>query len=451
MEDGTPVIGRVLYGGRVSSKSHDAAGVAIARSNFSREVFLCTRMFQNRIADSVYTLLKDKIDYFGLTKEYKVYADAIEHKKNGSLFRFYGIARNITEIKSFEGATVWWNEESHNLTKEMFSTIRPTIMRNDGAEMWFTMNPQLASDYSYKRLIQNPPKGFLVRQINYPENPFILPSALADIEKEFEEDYEEAAHIYLGIPKSEDESALIKRIWIEAAVDAHSVIDVDMSGIRKSAVDLADQGKDENAQAFVDGLILRDVKKWKGKVTGDIYATVELAISNCAESGNYSFLYDADGLGAGARGDARKINESRTSNGLPIIEAQPFHGSGEIVDKDLFFVDPVGDAKGITNGQYFSNYKAQSWWSLRERFRKTYQAVVNKREFDPDELISIDPECSFLDELKEELSNPKRKSGSTKFTVDKAPDGVPSPNLADSVMMAYAPQGKPKQVIFEAL
>jgi phage terminase large subunit len=134
---------------------------------------------------------------------------------------------------------------------------------------------------------------------------------------------------------------------------------------------------------------------------------------------------------------------------LPEVEAQAFHGSGEIVDKDLFFIEPVGDAMGVTNGQYFSNYKAQSWWSLRERFRKTYQAVVNNQVFDADELISIDSECSFLEDLKEELSNPKSKKGSRKFTVDKAPDGVASPNLADSVMMAYAPQQKPDQFIFE--
>ena len=72
LPDGTPVIIRVLHGGRMSSKSHDAAGVAIARANHHTERFLCTRMYQNRIADSVYTLLKDKISYFGLDKNFKV-------------------------------------------------------------------------------------------------------------------------------------------------------------------------------------------------------------------------------------------------------------------------------------------------------------------------------------------------------------------------------------------
>jgi len=94
------------------------AGMAIARANFRQERFLCLRMYQNRISDSVYTLLKDKITHFGLEDNFKVYADAIEHKKNGSLFRFYGAQRNIQEVKSFEGATVCWFEESQNLTEE---------------------------------------------------------------------------------------------------------------------------------------------------------------------------------------------------------------------------------------------------------------------------------------------------------------------------------------------
>ena len=90
---GDAVIGRVLHGGRMSSKSHDTAGIAIARANFRQERFLCTRLFQNRIADSVYTLLKDKIEAFGLSNNFRIYADAIEHKTNDSLLRFYGIAR----------------------------------------------------------------------------------------------------------------------------------------------------------------------------------------------------------------------------------------------------------------------------------------------------------------------------------------------------------------------
>ena len=113
--EGDDVRFRTLYGGRMSSKSHDAASNAIRRADAMEQRFLCLRMYQNRIADSVYTLLKDKIDYLGLSSRFQIFADAIEHKTNGSLFRFYGMARNIDEIKSFEKASVAWIEEAHNL------------------------------------------------------------------------------------------------------------------------------------------------------------------------------------------------------------------------------------------------------------------------------------------------------------------------------------------------
>lgn len=44
---------RVLYGGRSSSKSWDAAGHAIYLAQTFQVRFLCARQFQNKIAESV--------------------------------------------------------------------------------------------------------------------------------------------------------------------------------------------------------------------------------------------------------------------------------------------------------------------------------------------------------------------------------------------------------------
>lgn len=218
--DGHPVRFRTLYGGRMSGKSWDAAGMAIARANHHTERFLCLRMYQNRIADSVYTLLKDQVYRFGLESEFKIFADAIEHKTNGSLFRFYGMARNVDEVKSFEGATVAWFEEAHNLTENMFTTVRPTVMRNANAEMWFTFNPKISTDFVWKRLVVNPPDGTIIRRINYDENQFLTETARADIRSAFDEDYELADHIYNGVPLDDDDAVVIKRSWLQAAIDS---------------------------------------------------------------------------------------------------------------------------------------------------------------------------------------------------------------------------------------
>ena len=48
----------------------------------------------------------------------------------------------------------------------------------------------------------------------------------------------------------------------------------------------------------------------------------------CDEHGYSQFFYDADGLGAGVRGDANRINDDRAAAGLPYIRDEPFRGSG---------------------------------------------------------------------------------------------------------------------------
>ena len=57
---------RVLYGGRSSSKSWEFAGRIAQIAQEYRTRVLCVRRFQNKIKESVYTLIKDQIDNFDL-------------------------------------------------------------------------------------------------------------------------------------------------------------------------------------------------------------------------------------------------------------------------------------------------------------------------------------------------------------------------------------------------
>jgi len=426
LPDGQVVKYRVLYGGRMSSKSHDMAGMAIARANFRQERFLCLRMYQNRISDSVYTLLKDKITHFGLEDNFKVYADAIEHKKNGSLFRFYGAQRNIQEVKSFEGATVCWFEESQNLTEEMFTTIRPTIMRNEGAEMWFSLNVNMATDYSYQRLIVSPPKGTLVEKINYDRNPFLAQSALDDINAEFEEDPDQAAHIYLGVPLTDDESAVIKRSWLEAAVDADIKLDIDLSGARCVGYDVADSGDDKNATAMFDGAICEDIDEWKAP-EDELTKSTKRA---WAQVRNGKMLYDSIGVGAHVGSTLKEMDIQ--------FGYHKFNAGGAIINPDREY------APGITQKDKFENLKAQSWQDVADRLRNTYNAVNKGMVYPSSELMTLRSDLPFLQRLMTELASP-RKSYSKKgldmveSKVDLSKRGVKSPNLADAFVMGACP------------
>jgi phage terminase large subunit len=222
------------------------------------------------------------------------------------------------------------------------------------------------------------------------------------------------------------EGILIPSAWVQAAVDAHKRLGIDPSGTRRGALDVADGGRDKNAFATRYGLLLDSIEEWHGRKDNidDIFGTVQRAFGICDDRGLDSFQYDADGLGAGVRGDARVINDQRRQAGQGYVPVDPFRGSGAVHD-------PEGEmVPKRKNKDMFANYKAQAWWSLRIRFNKTFRAVVEGIAYDPDELISIDGSLPLLGKLLAEMSQPTYSQNlAGKFLVDKAPEGTMSPNL----------------------
>lgn len=231
---------------------------------------------------------------------------------------------------------------------------------------------------------------------------------------------------------------LIPQAWVQAAIDAPV-----FGGARLAALDVADEGKDKNAWCGRSGNELLHLVEWSGSGS-DIFETSERAAFNCDTHGYTRFRYDADGLGAGVRGDMRIINANRAKRDAQEIEALEYRGSGAVVNKEAFAIAPDLDHghKGRTNGDFFSNMKAQAWWDLRRRFENTFQRRVKGRtEIPLESCISIPADLDNRDKLCRELSQPTysiNESGLIK--VNKAPDGMPSPNLADAVVIAFSPE-----------
>jgi len=244
------------------------------------------------------------------------------------------------------------------------------------------------------------------------------------------------------------EGILIPSEWVQSAIDAHLKIVGLQTGARQSGFDVADEGKDKCAWAGRQGAILDHLEEWTGK-GDDIFGSVEKVFNFCMQNEYPEFMYDADGLGAGVRGDARVINERPHMVGHE-IKYSAHHGSGAKVNPDME-VDHSdgGKVKGRTNDDYFSNLKAQAWWSLRLRFQKTFRAVTMGMQYDPSELISIPSELTKLTKLTGELSQVTYSlNGVGKIVVDKAPDGTKSPNLADAVVICYAPVTTKRRSVF---
>jgi len=232
------------------------------------------------------------------------------------------------------------------------------------------------------------------------------------------------------------EGILIPNDWIQAAIDADKILGIECTGKKISAMDVADEGKDKNSFASRIGVRLHYLSEWSGKES-DIMESVAKVFNLCDEMGLDEFEYDADGLGAGVRGDARTLNELRTRK----IKAYAFRGSGEVLWPDKQVENASGQSNGRTNGDYFANRKAQAWWALRLRFQRTYRWVKKGIKCKPDEIIVIPSDLTYREKLTQELVRPTFSvNGAGKILVDKTPDGVKSPNLADGVMMCYAPK-----------
>ena len=93
----------------------------------------------------------------------------------------------------------------------------------------------------------------------------------------------------------------------------------------------------------------------------------------------------------------------------------------------------------------FSNFKAQSWWHVADRLFKTWDAVTNGTEYDPDDLISISSDIPDIEKLITELSTPKKDlDNRSKVKVESKKDledrEIPSPDLADAFVMAFCPR-----------
>ena len=242
---------------------------------------------------------------------------------------------------------------------------------------------------------------------------------------------------------------VIPQTWVQAAVGAAEKLGFEVRGAKAAALDVGDEG-DDCALCATTGIRVDSVTSWSGK-GADIFASVKHAFTLCDVLGIDELDYDADGLGAGVRGDARVLNDERKRK----IAVHPFWGSGEVVDKDKPI--PSAAPRNIKrepgevvrlNGDYFENAKAQAWFDLRARFQRTARAIAMhaagedwRAAYSPDDLISLNPKMPGLSRVTVQLSQPTfTQSKSGKMMIDKTPNGAKSPNDADSVMMRFAPR-----------
>lgn len=242
---------------------------------------------------------------------------------------------------------------------------------------------------------------------------------------------------------------VIPQAWVLACIDAKKKLGIAASGQRSMSLDVADEGKDKNAACGRQGTEIDLLLEKTGKGS-DLFETTEWAASLADQNDYERIRYDSDGIGATMRGDARVINEQRRANGLKPIRFEGYRGSEGVYDPDGIVEGTMGpEGRGRTNQDYFANRKAQSWWSMRRRCQQTYRAVVEKRKYNPDEILSIDKDkVPIWHKFCTQMSQATYKTnGAGKIVIDKAPDGMPSPDLADAAVIEFAPSEPPPMVV----
>jgi len=188
-----------LHGGRGSGKSHCFAGYAILRMVSEPNLrVVCCREIQRSIADSVKTLLEDKIENFGLTAFFNITEQEITGI-NGSRCIFRGLQNHTAaSIKSLENFSIAFIEEAQTISAKSLELLTPTI-RSPGSEIWAAWNPANENDPIDVLLRgDHPPDDCIIKEVNWDDNPWFPEELRGDMERDRLRDPDKYNHVWGG-------------------------------------------------------------------------------------------------------------------------------------------------------------------------------------------------------------------------------------------------------------
>ncbi len=234
-------------------------------------------------------------------------------------------------------------------------------------------------------------------------------------------------------------NTIINAEWLQSCVDAHLHIpclriappDDWMAGL-----DVADKETDgdRNALAIRQWIILRSIEEWGERDQG---VTTRRMVASVRSHPGIAVQYDSIGVGAGVKTEYnRLIDDGLTTQEM--VKLVSWNAGASVVEPWERIIP--NDDQSLFNRDFFGNFKAQAWWSMRTRCYKTWRARTMGDVYPADQLISFDSTMPLLHKLTKELAQATHgTSTGLRMIVNKKPDGTSSPNLADSAVMAYFP------------
>ena len=187
----------------------------IERCLIERTYTVCLREIQKSLAQSVKRLLEIKIEALGVGHLFEVQESVIK-APHGGLIIFQGLQSHTADsIKSLESFDIAWVEEAQTLSQKSLDLLRPT-MRKPGSELWFSWNPNLATDPVDALLrSDNPPPDSVVVESQWYDNPFFPDVLKVEMEYDRKRDADKYAHVWLGKYQTNSQARVFKNWRIE--------------------------------------------------------------------------------------------------------------------------------------------------------------------------------------------------------------------------------------------
>jgi len=436
---------KIIVGGRGSGKSVSVAKLLAAQVHQTGCKILAAREHMNSLSDSVHSTLWSQITAHKMDG-FTELASEIRHSRGGSIV-YRGLSRNPEGLKSMDNVKFAWIEEAQTISEKSLELLTPSV-RADDSEIWMSANPRSSKDPFSLRFLKPFEKelkkhGYyeddlhIIIICNYIDNPWFTKELeqerLYDLEHKSRAQYD---HTWLGAYDDDVEGSIIKAEWFDACIDAHKKVGFKAQGIEVVAHDPSDLGSDSKGLARRHGCVLLDVQE---KEDGDINEGGDWAADYALSKQADVFIYDLDGMGVGLR---RQFNESFLGKR---IDVQGYRGSSTKFPNPDAIYEMGADSQPKTVKETFRNIRAWAYWTLRDRVYRTYQAVEKGKNFATSDLISFSSGIEQLELFRSELCRiPIKNNGMGMIQIMSKPEmakiGIVSPNLADSVAMAFSVQ-----------
>lgn len=451
---------KLFFGGRAGMKSIFAMDAMTGEVNYSDSKVFVLRERMKALKESIYAGINDRVsqlNYSGFSAFPSLWE--IRHR-DGGRFTFGGM-QNIIDMKGSFNYKFFLMEEAAKTKQQTIDTLGPTLRGVDGAELWYLWNPESANDPMSTEFIipyqadldrdgYYEDEYHLIIKTSYLDNPWFMGDESLRTELNKDKSKVESGrmskarfnHIWHGGFNDGIEGGLIEEDWFDACVDAHKKLGIEPRGAVVATHDPADTG-DAKTICIRHGIVftyMEEIESENGNRALDIACGI--AINHGADK----FGWDCDGMGVLLRDQiANNFNGKR-------IDSWMFRGSHGVDLPEMIYeyCEHYGIKDAKKQKDVFKNRRAQRYVSLADRVRRTWEAVTLGTYHDPDTLISFSSDIKCLQKLRSEMCRLPIKPNNggtielyTKQDMKKGiimSDGtrqvIPSPNLADGVMMS---------------